>query len=342
MRTKGLMGFLLATVAAVIVAVFLSTGGGSPAADRQAGAAVLPDIGKRLGDVARVTFVHGDAKTTLLRQGNDWTIEEKSGYPADMAKLRQALLGLAQLRYVEPKTSKPELYARLDVEEAGEKDSKSTLVTVSDEKGQLLGEIIAGKHRVDELGGGVDGLYVRKPGNAQSWLAQGTVDLAGDTVGWLDRKVIDIADDTVKEAVLLQPDGSKLDITRDKPADKFGLKDAPADAKLRSDTVLVEPATALAGLDLTDVRAAADMPSPADGAARAEITTFDGLTIMVMLWEKDGATWARFEAKGAGDAEKQADILNATLSRWVYAIPPHKAAALKTKLADVTAAPKSS
>lgn len=342
MKTKGLIALLLTTAVAVVVAVLVSIGGSGAATDPLAGKAVLPDVEPKLGDIARMTLVHGDNKTTLVRQGKSWGVEEKGGYPADATKLRQALLGLAELRYVEAKTRKPEFYPRLEVEDPNKKDAKSTLVTVSDDKGNLIGEIIAGKRRIDELGGGTDGVYVRKPGDAQSWLARGTLDLAGETTLWLDRKVVNIAANKVKEAVLTQPDGAKLDIVRDKPDGKFALKGAPADTKLKSDTVLVEPATALEDLDLADVRPAGDLPFPAEGVAHAEVTTYDGLTIKAALFEKDGKTWARFEASGTGDAQKQASALNAKLGRWVYQLEPGKAKALTTKLADVVAPPKAS
>ena len=66
--------------------------------------------------------------------------------------MHQALLGLADLAFVEPKTKKPDLYPRLELEDADKKGAKSTLVTVSDDKGSLLGEIIAGKRSVDAAG----------------------------------------------------------------------------------------------------------------------------------------------------------------------------------------------
>ncbi len=242
---------------------------------------------------------------------------------------------------VEAKTRKPEFYPRLEVEDAGQKGAKSTLVTASDEKGGLLGEILAGKRRVDQLGGGVDGIYLRKPGEAQSWLARGTLDLAGDTLGWLDRKVIDLPQEKVKEAVLIQPDGSKLDIARDKPEDPLALKGS-ATATLKSDTAASEPANALAGVELADVRPAAEVTFPKEGIAHAEYTSFDGLTIKLALVEQDGKSWARFEASGAGDGEKAAAELNAKLSPWVYALPDYKAKALKTKLAELVAPAKRS
>jgi len=341
MRPKGLIGLVLVTAAALIVAVVLAAGSGASSADPQSGAAVLPELAKRADDVARLTLVHGESKATLLRQGDQWRVEEKSGYPADPTKVHQVLLGLAELRYVEAKTRKPEFYPRLEVEDAGQKGAKSTLVTASDEKGGLLGEILAGKRRVDQLGGGVDGIYLRKPGEAQSWLARGTLDLAGDTLGWLDRKVIDLPQEKVKEAVLIQPDGSKLDIARDKPEDPLALKGS-ATATLKSDTAASEPANALAGVELADVRPAAEVTFPKEGIAHAEYTSFDGLTIKLALVEQDGKSWARFAASGAGDGEKAAAELNAKLSPWVYALPDYKAKALKTKLAELVVPAKRS
>jgi hypothetical protein len=342
MHHKGLIGLVAVAVVAVGAAVAVSGRGGGGASDPQQGEPVLPDLARRLGDVGRLGLVHGENRMTLVRKDKDWVLEEKGEYPADPQKLRQALLGLAELRLVEPKTAKAEFYPRLELEDAGKKDAKSTLVTVADDKGAMLGELIVGKRRVDQLGGGSDGIYVRKPGNAQSWLARGTLDLSGDTAQWLERKVIDLPEKEVKEAVLTQPDGEKIDIVRDKPEEKPKLADLPADKKLKSESVLVEPAGALANLELTDVRAAKDFDFPATGVAKAAYTTFDGLKVTVELAEKDATNWLRFKAEGSGDAEAKAKDLNARLGNWVYAVAPYKANALKTKLADVLEAPKGS
>jgi hypothetical protein len=342
MTSKRLTALLLVTAIAVLAAVLLSLRGGAGDVDPLTGQLVLPEARQHGAEIARLALVHGEAKTTLLKQNGRWVVAEKGNYPVDTTKLIQALQGLAELRYVEPKTRKPDFYARLEVEDVGSKDAKSTLVTASDDKGTPVGEIIAGKHRIDQLGGGTDGIYVRKPGEAQSWLARGTLELATDATGWLDHAIIDLPRDKVKEVVLTQPDGASLDIAHDKPEDALALKGAPADTKLKSDTVLVEPTTVLASLTLSDVRPAADMPLPADGVSRAVVTSFDGLTVTLALVDQDGKSWARLEASGTGEAAKQADELNAKLRDWVYAIPDYKAKALRTKLADMTAAPKPS
>jgi hypothetical protein len=335
MRQKGLIGLLVVTLVAVVLAVVLMRGGGSARNDPLAGTPVLPEVGPRIADIGRVTLVHGENKTTLVRQGEGWTVEERGGYQADATKVRAAILGLADLTYVEPKTKKADLYARLDLDDAGKKDGKSTLVTVIDEKGSLLGELIAGKRRVDQLGGGTDGIYVRKPGDAQTWLARGTLELAGDTPPWLVKTLLDIPAAKVKEAVLTAADGAKITLHRDKPGDKLALVELPAGKNLKSDTALDEPAGALAGLELNDVRPAADFGFPKDGLATARFTDFDGLTVTLSLTQKDGIDWAVIAASGEGAAAAHATELNAKLTPWVFALATYKAKALTTKLADL-------
>ena len=77
--------------------------------------------------------------------------------------------------------------------------------------------MIVGKRRYDRLGAGNDGVYLRKPGEAQSWLARGTLDPSGDPASWLDRQIIDISEKKIAKVTLTQPDGSKLVISRAAP-----------------------------------------------------------------------------------------------------------------------------
>ncbi len=340
MRGKSLAWLLGVTILAVIAAVYVSRGTG-PNANPLTGQLVMPDLAKRLADVGRMVLIHGDEKTTLARKGNSWSIEERNGYAANGAKVREALLGLADMRYVEPKTARANLYNRLDVEDAG-KNSKSTLVTIADTKGALLGEVIVGKHRADQLGGGEGGVYVRKPGNAQSWLARGNFDLSGDTAAWLDKKLVDVPGVQVKEAVLTQPDGKAVTISRDKPGDKLQIAGMPAGKKLKYDSILDDTAGVLGALQLDDVRAAKDFAFPASGVTKARFTDFKGLTIAVELADKDGKSWVRFKASGEGEAAKRAADLNATLGPWVYALSNDKATTLRDKLDDLVEDAKSS
>jgi hypothetical protein len=337
MQRNSLIVLLAVTLLAVIVAVVSGSSGG-PNSNPLTGRPVLADLASQLGEVGQVTLVHGADKTTLIRRDGKWVVSERNNYPADAEKLRQLLLGLAGLTYVEPKTKEAQNYPRLQVEDAGAPNSQSTLITVSGEQGTLLGEVIAGKRLVDALGGGDDGVYVRKPGDAQSWLARGTLDLS-DASGWLDPALTDLPADGVKEVLLTSPDNSRLTISRVQPGDKFTLAELPKNRKLRSDDALDGVAGALGGLQLTDVAPASGFVWPKSGTSHARFTFFNGLVVTVDLADQDKTSWAHFTATGAGDSSAQAQQLNDGFANWVYVLPAFKAGLLKTRMADLLPAP---
>jgi hypothetical protein len=343
MQTKGALTLAAVAVVAAVVAVGTTIAGNSHSADPQVGKLVLPNVAPHLADVGKVVLKHEGGTITLVKRGNNlWTVAEKSDYPANAQKMRDMLLALAQLSYVEPKTSRPDLYARLNLDDPAQPKSQSIEVDLYDASGGALGSLVTGRRRVDELGGGNDGIYVRLPGNPQTWLARGNLDIDSDIVQWLDRRIVDVDDKRVKQAVLVGPDGATLTISRDKPEDKFALKELPADRKLKSDTVLVEPATVLQAFDLSDVKAAKDFTFPTDGVAKATYTTFDGLTIAVETAKVGDVDWMRLSATsdGSEQAKIEADTLNQRWSPWVYGVAPFKAAAVRTKLDDVLEPPK--
>jgi hypothetical protein len=300
-----------------------------PAADER----VFPALPARLGDVASVTLLHDGSTMTLVRDGDSWLFAEKGNYPANAAKISQIVRAMADLTLVEPKTQKTDFYPRLEVEDPG--TGKSTLVSVKDKSGGTIAQLIVGKRRYDRLGTGNDGVYLRRPGDAQAWLARGTLDPSGEAAGWLDRRIIDIPASQIAKVSLSQPDGAKLVISRSAPEAKFAVEDAPADAKFKSETTTSGPATALETLDLDDVRPAAEMSVPDKDVMTATFATFDGLTVDVRLLERDNTNWIAVSATGTGTAAAEAKKIDERVLRWTYAISSYKAGLLKTKLADL-------
>jgi Domain of unknown function (DUF4340) len=323
-------------VLAGVVLAISGSGADRAAADRRA----LPMLAVRLGDVASVEVRRTGLDLTFVRDGYHWLVAQKSNYPADAGKLRRVVLGLADMTLVEPKTSKPDLYPRLEVEDPGK--GKSALVTIKDKAGADIARLIVGKHRYDRLGEGNDGVYVRTPGDPQSWLARGSLDFSDDMPNWLARRIIDIPDNRVAKVTLTQADGAVLTLSRAKPEAKFALDNPPKDAKYKSDAALGEPAMALETLDLEDVQPAAKLPIPDKGVTAASYTTFDGLTVNVKLFQHDSKNWLAVTATGAGKAADEAKKIDARVSRWVYAIPSYKAKMIETRLADLLEPPKGS
>lgn len=333
MHARSLILLASATAAFVAIAIVVLASGDRGVSRAAPGQSAFPALAARLGDVASVTVSRDGTTMTLIRDGDNWLVVEKGNYPANAAKISQIVRAMADLTLVEPKTQNPDLYPRLEVENPG--NGKSTLVAVKDKSGEDLAQAIVGKRRYDRLGAGNDGVYLRKPGEAQSWLARGTLDPSGDAASWLDRQIIDISEKKIAKVTLTQADGSKLVISRSAPEAKFAVEDAPADAKFKSETATSGPATALETLDLDDVKPAGELPVPDKNVVTASFTTFDGLTVDLRLMERDKADWIAISAAGSGPAEANAKKIEDKVSHWTYAIPAYKANLLKTKLADL-------
>jgi hypothetical protein len=356
MRTSRLIVLFGVTIVAVFAAVLVSLSGGGAATDPRINRPVFTGLTARLPDVARLTDVHGDSKTTLMRRDGVWVVEQKNNYPADAGKVKTTLFGLAALRYAEPKTAKPALYSRLDVEDPGKKGSDAQLVTLSGAAGKLMGEMIVGKRRYDIFGGGNDGIYVRKPGEARAWLANGSLTLPSGTLDWIDRNITMIKGDTIASARFVAPDGAVVAIARPKAGAPLALVgEIPKGQKLKGNDALDELARGLDYFSLDDVAPAAEVPFPDKGVGQAVYTTLDGLTVTVSMIERDDLSkddsgkpvtkkkyWVKLVASGTGKAAAAAAKLNRRVAAWAYAIPDYKANSFKTRLADLLGPDKSS
>jgi hypothetical protein len=343
MQNRGFLLLLVATFIVVAAAIFALAAGDRAASPVPPGERALPDLAAKLGELAWVRLSHGAAKIDFAAIGGRWAVVEKGNYPAAPGKLRQALLGLADLTLVEPKTERPELFARLDLDDPP--NGKSAEIRLSDRTGQTIAELFVGRHRADRLGTGNDAVYVRKPGIDRAWLARGSLDVSGEIVDWLDRRILDIPAAriaAIKFTGKFTGDGATLVLSRSEPGDRFAVAGAPPDTKFKGPAVLAEPAGALAALDLADVKPAADQPVPDSGVAAASFATFDGLTVDLRLYARDNADWLAIAASGKDAAEAEAKAINSRVAAWSYAVTPDRAKLLRTRLADLVEPAKGS
>jgi hypothetical protein len=338
MRKSTFLLLVLATVAFVAAAAYAVLSGERTAAPVAQGQRVLPDLAARLDGLAWMRLAQGGKRTDFTAIGGRWVLIEKGNYPANAGKVRRLLLGLADLTLVEPKTRRPELLSRLDLDDPS--NGRSTLVRLQGRTGGTVAELIVGKTRRGGLGGGNDGVYVRKPGDDQAWLARGSLDLPADLNGWLDRRIVDLPASRVAAVTLTGGDGAVLKLRREAPGGRFAVADPPDGAQLKGDAALAAPAAVLSGLELDDVLTTAELPVPESGVATALFTTFDGLTVTIWLFAHDGADWITLEAVGSGAAETDAKAIDARVANWTYKIPAGRAKVLRTRLADLVEPPK--
>lgn len=343
-------------IVALVTSLLLSNQRSS--SHREAPAALYPDLKNQINSVSAVRiFKAGDIRAVeLSRKDAGWTVSERQGYPADTAKVRRLLLALTQAAPVEEKTSNPENYAALGVEDV----SNATATGVRVELDGLAKPVnlIVGKS-----GSGTQSAYVRRADEPASWLINQSLDASTQPSDWLDTQIIDVAADRVQSATVAISGTKAYSAAKNTRADAdFAVDAMPKGKQLDSPSAANGVDSALAGLTLADVRPLKDFEADKP-AAHATFRTFDGLIVDADGWVKDSkhyiavktaydaALAQRFHVEtkapeqateGAaqqktdttppepdkvpapGKIEDTAKAVNARLEGWVYEIPSYK------------------
>ena len=298
------------------------------------GKLMFPDLAAKLKDARRIEIT-GKGKTTVveLRDGI-WGIADRGGYRVLESKLRGMLTTLTELRLTEPRTSDPTQYARLGVEDpTAEKEGTANLLRVLDAGGKPIVAVIVGHRRMRTQGHVPEQVYVRLPGDPQSWLAEGGLQADTDPQVWLDRDVINIAHGTIAKVAATNGD-SKIELARDGEKLKVTV---PAEYPKLEDYKLDDVARALETLTFQDVKS--DKEPIGDKAGEAVFSTSDGLEISVTVNRQDKDSWTRFKVTGTEARKADVEKLNAKLAGWAFQTGQWKEKAFIPALDDLKAPP---
>lgn len=297
---------------------------------------LVPGLRARLNDVARIVVRSGgdNVIATLVRADEGWLVEERGGYPADVARIRKNLIALADAVILEEKTSNPELYGRLGV--ADLEDPSARGIGLRLKAGDEAMEIIVGDRGPDD-----ESSYVRRAGERTSWLVSGRFDLGRETHEWLDRAVLDLPAERVTGVVIAHPDGERLRIGRAADGDGYAVADVPAGRELLGPWVAGNIAGALADLRLEDVHSRDALGEDPGKPVVATFSTDDGLRVESSAWRTGDGTRFTFIASTAPDAADTAtagaEALNARVAGHVYTLASFKAEQLTRRMRDLLA-----
>jgi hypothetical protein len=312
-------------------------GGGSAPAGKmamEAGQPMFPGLTPKLKDAARVEIVYQNKITAIVLKDGRWGLADRAGYPVQDSKMHQMLTELTELRLTEARTADPDKYARLGVEDPTKADATGSLLRVIDTDVKPIVELIAGHGRQRTQGKVEEELYVRRPTEAQSWLAEGALHADHDPAQWFNRDVVNIEHGRIA-SVAVTRGTTKLAFGRD--GDKLVLKD-PAEHPKLEDYKLEDVARAFESLTFQDVRPASDPIGATVGTG--VFTTSDGLTLTATVFKADKDIWVGLTATGTDKAEAEAATLSKRLSGWLYSLGSWKEKALVPELDDLKAAEK--
>ena len=291
----------------------------APPALPQSGQRVFPDLMAKINEVAAIRVSAADGTFTIVREGESWNVKEKHRYPAHVGKIREALIGLGELTILEPKTSKPEFYEKLGVQDVEAEGASSTEVTLTDAAATTLAKLIVGNQHPAGTPG-QDEVYVRKSGDPRTWLAMGNLSVPTMADEWLDKDFLEVETKRVRSLRIRHPDAATLRMAKEKPDDHdFTVVNLPTGTEVESQFAVNNLVSTITSLSFDDVKPKSEIAFDDQSVVTAVFETFDGLEVTVTLLPedekhyvkvsaafKDDLIWKPESEEGA-DAEKHAE-----------------------------------
>jgi hypothetical protein len=282
----------------------------------------------------------------LARSASGWTLKQRNGYPADAQKVNALLLALEDAKLREEKTSNPDSYATLGVQDL---TAPGAVVRI-----ELTGPEFAPGQPINLIVGKSDtaarASYVRRAGEAKSWLTDELL-VSTDATTWLQRDLTSIGADRIQEAVLQIAEGPRYSVVKEKRADaNFDVTPLPKKRELNSVSAANGIAQALTELQLDDVLPIANLTGN-KSVAQTSFHTFDGLVVELTGYALGDKRWITIRASADASLTKrfytaietkdpqssnttvesaiaktgaEADSLNKKLGEWAFVIAPYK------------------
>ena len=298
----------------------------------------LPGLLESLDDVERVELIRRGEEpvVTLERDASGWIVLERDGYPADLRKIRHALLTLAETQILEAKTADAALHDRIGVE-----------AITTDTAGGIAVRLIGTAPPVEVIVGDAAGeyrRYVRRQNEDQSYLINSDPELGTTVADWLDAAIVDIDSARVQQVTVSRPDGETLVVSKDvRGQPNFTVENLPEERELLYASIANVMGNVLERLALDDVERLTDA---AEEVIVTEFRTFDGLVITAQSLERDQGTWVSVAAavdqtlppesvETRAAAEAEAAEINGRVQGWRYQIPTYKFEQLTREMTDL-------
>jgi len=357
---------ILAVLAAVLIGVAVYLSNRQPQTIEGMDQPLFPGLENDINDVQHVTIESADHTVNIARKGDQWTVEERHGYPASVSQIRQLLIGIAGLTRIEPKTRNPKLYSQIGLQDVKDKGSKATLIEVDNGQGGSMAALLVGTQQPDKGDPTRKEYFVRKKGEHQSWLVSGDLLLDSAPSRWLHPELLDIKKARIHKVTVARESGKPVTVFKHDPdASDFQLADLPKGARIKSTFTINEIATTLGRLNVDDVFQPHDLMLDRKPAFAATLETFDGLRLTMKAYAHASSNKPRYVKLSAeydpqlvhkpasgnkGDKTKrtaalespaqvkqEVQDLNKSFQPWIYKLPPFQINNIDKKRSDLVA-----
>ncbi len=281
---------------------------------------MFPDLIDQINDVREIQIKSFHNSVSLTLQDSIWQVSKFDNYPARPSTVSNFLIGFAQLRKIEPKTSNPDKFSALDLAGIEIENSLSIQVDLLTQDNRMLASLLVGKRRQSVRNVLLTEFHVREPHADQTWLVESGLTIPAQAIDWIDTEILNL-DEKVDQVTIESPKIQPIRVRRNpQDSENFLLENIPESHKIRYQFQVNEIGEIFRRLNFEDVKKVSDWESHITVTAR----TTDNLLVSAEFGEGDSLNFVLFTAQAmensTPEAKKEAEFLNKIWSGWKYRV----------------------
>ncbi len=281
---------------------------------------VFPDLIDQINDVREIRIKSFQNSDSLTLQDSVWQVSKFDNYPARLSTVSNFLIGFAQMRKIEPKTSNPDKFAALDLAGIEVENSPSIQVDLLAQDERMLASLLVGKRRQSVRNVMLTEFHVREPHADQTWLVESGLTIPAQAIDWIETQLLNL-DEQVDQVTIESPTNQPVRVRRNPlDSENFLLEDIPESHKIRYQFQLNEIGEIFRRLNFEDVKKVSDWESHITVTAR----TTNNLLVSAEFGDGEALNFVLFTAKALENSTpeivKKAESLNKIWSGWKYRV----------------------
>lgn len=285
---------------------------------------VFPDLQKHVDSVdsIRIENASGVVLDAVLEGAGDndrvWRAVNKGNYPLDQESVITLLNSLVQAKLDSAKTAKLENHARLGLQDIDSEDSQAQKLTVV--AGEISWQLLIGNRASSGKG-----MFVRKPGENQTWLTKTALNVPDDSNSWLQARILDLDESKLVSVSRAGHWTAALKTAEGEETGSWTLENMPEGRELNYDSIVKNTVDDILELELEELVQQKPYDfADAEPESQMTLTTSDAGRIEISLY-KSGEDYLVNYSRQESDSQ----ITDSHWSQWVYKVSDFQAGRLK-------------
>ena len=281
---------------------------------------VFPGLIDQINEIREVRIKSYQDSVSLKLQDSAWQISRFDNYPARPSTVSNFLIGFAQMRKIEPKTSNPDKFVAIDLAGIETENSLSTQIDLLTRDNRMLASLLVGKRRQSVRNILLTEFHVREPHADQTWLVESGLTIPAQAIDWIDTELLNL-DEQVDRVTIESPTNQPIRVSRDpQDSENFLLEDIPESHKIRYQFQLNEIGEIFRRLNFEDVKRVTDWES----RITVTVRTTNNLLVSAEFGDDKSLNFVLLTAQAMENSTPEvfemAKSLNSIWSGWKYRV----------------------